>query len=144
MEKETQPEVSQNLRIALIVDSNITSKYVYDLACWAKEQNNLEVISLIIQKTQFSSPGKFHRGIQSLKKGGVLVLLEQVGYSILVKMESFLLKRNKTHKDHFNQHNLLDHVTEVIEVAPVISKSGFAYKYSAKDIKKFNNKNLMF
>lgn len=142
MEKDTQPEVDQKLRIALIVDSNITSKYVYDLACWAKKQNNLEVSSLIIQKTQFSSSRKFNRGIESLKKDGLLALLEQIGYTIIVKIESFLLKRHKTHKDHFNQYNLLDYVNEVIEVEPIISKSGFVYRYSAADIKKIEQQKL--
>ena len=142
MEKNAQQEVSENLRIALIVDSKISSKYVYDLACWAKKQNNLEVSSLIIQKTQFSSSGKFNRGIESLKKGGVLVLLEQIGYSILVKIESLLLKRNKTHKDHSMQYNLDDYVDEVIEVEPIISKSGFVYRYSANDIKRIKQQNL--
>ena len=70
MGNDTQQEVSQKLKIALIVDSNLCSKYVYDLVVWAKLQNNLEISSLIIQKTQFSSSGKFKRGIESLKKRG--------------------------------------------------------------------------
>ena len=142
MENDIQQEVSHNLRIALIVDSNISSKYVHDLACWAKKQSNLEVISLIIQKTQFSSSGKFNRGVKSLKKDGLFVLLEKIGYSILVKTESLFLKRNKVHKDHLHQYNLLDYVDEVIEVEPIISKSGFVYRYSANDIKKIKQQNL--
>ena len=142
MEKDTQQEVSQKLRIALIVDSNICSKYVYDLACWGKKQNNLEVSSLIVQKTQFSSSGKFKRGIETLKKRGVLVLLEQIGYSILMKIESLLLKRNKAHKDHFYQYNLFDYVEKVIEVEPIISKSGFVYRYSTNDLKKIKEQKL--
>ena len=142
MDKDTKQEVSQKLRIALIVDSNISSKYVYDLACWAKKQNNLEVSSLILQRTQFSSSGKFKRGIKFLKKRGALFLLEQIGYLILVKIENLLLKRNKTHKDHFNQYNLFDYVDEVIKVEPIISKSGFVHRYSDNDIKKIKQKKL--
>ena len=50
MTKDQQNQFDQKLKIALIVDSNISSKYVHDLACWAKKQGNLEVSSLIIQK----------------------------------------------------------------------------------------------
>ena len=135
-------DTQQKLKIALIVDSNISSKYVYELACWAQNQINLEITSLIIQKTWLSSSGKFKRGIESLRKKGILVLLDQIGYTFLVKLESLLLKRNKTHKDHFNQYNLFDHVDEVIKVEPIISKSGFVYRYSANDIKK--NKTAKF
>jgi hypothetical protein len=142
MEKDTQTKVSQNLRIALIVDSNFSSKYVYDLASWAKKQNNLEVISLIVQTTQFRSSGKFKRGVESLKRGGALGLLEQIGFSMLLKIESLLLKRNKTHEDHFCQYDLLNFVDEVIEVKPKISKSGFVYRYSANDIKKIEQLKL--
>jgi hypothetical protein len=138
----TQQNFSQKLRIALIVDSNISSKYVYDLACWAKEQNDLEVSSLIIQKTQFSSFGKYKRGIESLKKRGVACLLEQIGYSFLVKIEQVLLKRNLMHKDHFNQYNLFDYVNDIIDVEPIISKSGFVYRYSDNDIQNIKQKNI--
>ena len=71
MTEDKQQEYSRKLKIALIVDSNISSKYVYDLASWAKKQHNLEIISLIIQKTPLSSQGRFKRGINSLKKHGL-------------------------------------------------------------------------
>lgn len=137
MENDTTQESNQRLRIAFIVDSNICSKYVYDLASWAKKQSHLEVSSLIIQKSNSSSSsGKINRGIKSLKQNGLAVLLGQIGYSILIKIENLILKRNRTYKDHLNRYNLFDHVERAIEVEPVISSSGFVYKYSADDIKK--------
>ena len=60
-------KIENKLKIALIVDSNISSKYVYDLACWAKNQSNLEITSLIKQKLPFKSGGKLQQAINSLK-----------------------------------------------------------------------------
>ena len=51
MAKNRKPEQPQTkLRIALIVDSSVSSKYVYDLVTWEKRQSNLEISHLIIQK----------------------------------------------------------------------------------------------
>ena len=52
MHEQAQQEFSQKLKIALIVDSHISSKYVYDLACWAKKQKRIEISSLIIQNIE--------------------------------------------------------------------------------------------
>ena len=83
-------KIENKLKIALIVDSNISSKYVYDLACWAKNQGNLEITSLIIQKIPFKSGGKLQRAINSLKGEGIITLLEQIGHTLLLKIEKIL------------------------------------------------------
>ena len=142
MTKDQQNQFDQKLKIALIVDSNISSKYVHDLACWAKKQGNLEVSSLIIQKKKCYSSGKLKSTIIFLRKTGVTTLLDKIGHSFLVKIEKLLLKRNQIHKNHFNKYNLFDCVNEIIDVEPIISKSGFIYKYSDNDIKKIKQKNI--
>ena len=133
---------NQKLKIALIVDSNISSKYIYDLASWAAKQNNLEISSLIIQKTPLSSSGIFERGIHSLKKQGIKYLIEQIGYKCLIKLEKLLLKRNTKLKNHFDQYNLFDYVDDSIVVEPIISKSGFVYRYSDLNLQEIKQKNL--
>ena len=135
-------ERENKLKIALIVDSNISSKYVFDLACWAKNQSNLEINSLIIQKIPFKSDGKLRRGIEFLRKKGIKTFLEQIGYILLLKIDEILLSRNEMHKNHFKKQNLFDCVPEIIDVEPVISKSGFVFRYSDKDIQKIKQKNI--
>jgi len=130
------------LKIALIVDSNISLKYVHDLACWAKNQDNLEINSLIIQKIPFKSAGKLRHGIKSLKEKGIKNLLEQIGYKLLLKIDEILLSRNEIHKNHFKKQNLFDYVSEIIEVEPVISKSGYVYRYNDKEIQEIKQKAL--
>jgi hypothetical protein len=142
MTKDQQNQFDQKLKIALIVDSNISSKYVYDLACWAKKQGNLEVSSLIIQKKKCYSSGKLKSTIIFLRKTGVKNLLEKIGHAFLVKIEKLLLKRNQIHKNHFNKCDLFDCINEIIDVEPIISKSGFIYRYSDNDIQKIKQKNI--
>ena len=57
-----QNKHSQKLKIGLIVDSNYSSKYVYDLASWAKEQINLEVMTCpgIFRPNAFRDNGSFN------------------------------------------------------------------------------------
>ena len=135
-------KIENKLKIALIVDSNISSKYVYDLACWAKNQGNLEITSLIIQKIPFKSGGKLQRAINSLKGEGIITLLEQIGHTLLLKIEKILLSNNKISKDHFKEHNLYDYIDETIYVEPIISKSSFVYRYGDNDIEKIRQKNI--
>lgn len=141
MKKDTRQEKNQKLKIALIVDSNISSKYVYDLACWARKQKNLEIISLIVQKNNVNF-GKFKRGFLSLRNKGVLFLLEQISHAFLITTEKILLKKNKIHNNHFNKYNLFDCVDEVINVNPVVSKSGYVYTYSKTDIQNIKEKSI--
>jgi hypothetical protein len=142
---DAHARVSQNqakLKIALIVDSTFTSKYVYDLVIWSKKQPNLEISSLIIQKTSFRSLSKFKRGIKFLQKKGIATLVEQIGFYLLVRLESLLLKRYNIHRDHFHKYNLLDHITEIINVKPIISKSGYVFRYDDNVIKKVREYNF--
>ena len=43
------------LKIGLIVDSEIVSKYVFDLAKWGQQQEKLKITHLIIQKKNENS-----------------------------------------------------------------------------------------
>lgn len=138
-----QNKHSQKLKIGLIVDSNYSSKYVYDLASWAKEQMNLEVSLIIIQRTQNNlSRKKYKRVFQFLKKNGVINFIETLGFMMIHKIEIFFLKKIEKYKDHFEQFNLLEVVNKSIEVSPVISKSGFVFRYSNGDLEKIRSESL--
>ena len=89
-EESVMAHFDEKLKNALIVDSNISTKYVHDLACWAKKQDNLEVSSLIIQKKKSNSSGKLKSTIIFLRKTGVTTLLDKIGHSFLVKIEKLL------------------------------------------------------
>lgn len=137
MAKNRKPEQPQTkLRIALIVDSSVSSKYVYDLATWGKRQSNLEISHLIIQKIpQEAQKNIFSKIGNVLKKHGLVKIIELVLYRIIYIVESKRLK-NTQYKDHLSKFDLNEYVRDSISVQPIISKSGFVYRYEESDIDK--------
>jgi hypothetical protein len=140
--KKKESNSNRKLRIGLIVDSTIASKYIYEIASWAREHSNLEIGALIIQNIETQSLGALQRGIKSFKKNGLIYLLQQVGYTFLLKFENILLKRNSIHSDHFKQFNLLDCIDKTVFVKPLVSQSGFVYRYSSEDVQKIKDHNI--
>ena len=85
MAKNRKPEQPQKkLRIALIVDSSVSSKYVYDLVTWEKRQSNLEISHLIIQKIpQEAQKNIFCKIGNVLKKHDLIKVIELALYIII-------------------------------------------------------------
>jgi hypothetical protein len=90
MTNAQQAHKPEKLKIALIVDSQMASKYVYELADWGQNQDNLEVTHLIIQNTPSKEQNTIHKAFLILKKSGFLYLAQLVGYTIIKKVESLL------------------------------------------------------
>ena len=137
-----QQNTYNKLKIALIVDSTITSKYVYELAEWGQSQNDLEISHLVIQSLPSNKQSEIQKEFFSLKKNGLLYLTRLVGFSIIEKVESLLLKHTNKYKYHLDKYDLSNCVKNSISINPVISKSGFVYSYEDDDIQKIANLRL--
>jgi len=130
------------LKIALIVDSKIASKYVYELAEWGQNQNDLDVTHLLIQNIPSNKQSKIHKAFLLLKKKGFLHLAQLVGFTLIKKVESLPLKYTNTYKHHFTKYDLSNCVKNSISINPVVSKSGFVYRYEDDDIQKIRELGL--
>jgi hypothetical protein len=145
---DVRPERSKNkLKIALIVDSKFSSKYVCDLAEWGQQQNTLEVSHLIIQNIPSPPRKSFLRKIvEPLKKQGVIYLAQMIAHHIIYKavhaIESGKLKRSKNYSQHLSSCDLSKYVKAAIFVNPIISKSGFVYRYGDADIQEIRKLNF--
>ena len=137
-----QQNTHNKLKIALIVDSKITSKYVYELAEWGQNQNDLEVSHLVIQSLPSKKQSKIHKAFFLLKQNSLLNLAQLVGFALIEKIESQLLKYSNTYKNHLNKYNLSNCVKNSISIKPVTSKSGFVYRYEDDDIQKIKDLRL--
>jgi len=137
MANDTQLEQFQEkLRIALIVDSSMSSKYVHDLASWGQRQRNLEISHLITQKIpQETQKNTFSKIGNVLKKHGFIKIIELTLYKIIHIVESWRLK-NTQYKDHLSQFDLSECVKDSFSIQPIISKSGFVYRYKVSDVDK--------
>ena len=132
---------NSKLRIALLVDSKIDSKYVYELAEWGQSQKELEVTHLLIQNVP-SDQSKTRRAFFLIKKKRFLHLMRAAGFTLIEKVESLGLKHLEAFKNHVNKYDLSNCVKNIISINPIISKSGFVYRYEGEDIQKIRELNL--
>jgi hypothetical protein len=122
------------LKIGLLVDSERTSKYVYDLARWAATQPDLEISHLIIHAPDAVSSSRLQKVATSLRVRGAYHVLGRALFALIVRSERMLLRRSAVHRDHFASFPLHEVVRESIRVRPRLSKSGLAYRFSDEDV----------
>lgn len=133
---------SNPLKIGLLVDSTHASKYVFDLAEWGQNRSDLEISHLIIQELSPVGTGAFGKIAGSFKKYGLTASLEKMGFVLIQKIESLLLQRIKKYHPHFRTYDLTSCVKQTISIKPLISKSGFIYRYDDNEIQKIKKLGL--
>jgi hypothetical protein len=121
------------LRVGLIVDSQFASKYVYELAEWAKTQNDALVSHLIIQKADTA---------RRSKKKGFLQFIRLASFALITTFENFRISRSGHYKYHLKPFDLTEIVPESITITPITSKTGSVSRYSAEDIRKIRDLDL--
>ena len=122
------------LKVGLLVSSTFSDKYVYDLALWARDREDIEISHLIVHPRSRGS--KLGRLAKVLLEQGPLVVLSKILFRLIASLESLLLKWNGVHGDHYRIFDLRKFVDDVLVINPVVSKSGFVYRFSAEDVEK--------
>jgi hypothetical protein len=130
--------MKSQLSIGFIVDGEISSKYVHELAEWGQKQSDLAVCYLIIQKNINSNKnvGTLGKVIKLIKGNRVHSFLSHLSFTLISKMEFLLLKKIEIHKHYFEKFDLAAIVPKSVIIEPIISKSGFVHRYSDEDIDK--------
>ena len=131
--KNTQQEQHNKLRVALIVDSEISSTYDYDLANWGQTQDDLVISHLIIQKSERSLDSWSVRLLRFLVKRGIAKLLSIILWRLIYKFESKKLEKS-IYREHLKNHDLSKVIHNSIIINPIISKSGLVHRFSDEDI----------
>lgn len=129
------------LKVALIVDSKHTSKYVYDLAKWGREQPKISITHIIIQANTKSERWQLNQALYSLGRVSVADLINQAGWVILQKIDSLTLKSKKHYKKHYRTFDLSDLNLHQIKTHPTVSDNGFSYLYEKGDIDEIKKSN---
>lgn len=127
---------NQPLKVAVLIDKNLVSKYVYDICYFLKNNTNFE-LSLIIQENK-----KNYNNFKKIFSKDLLKLLSDFSFIILINIENLFLKRHKFHKDHFHKFDLFKLTNNFFYIKPIISNSNLIYTYSESDIKKISTKNF--
>jgi hypothetical protein len=144
------PRVERSrLRIGLLVDSAIASKYVHDFAKWAQVQQDLTVTHLILHVPNHTidRPRNFvAKLLKSIKQQGLRLTLSKVPskalFQLILNIERIVLSRDSRYKNHLDDFDLSTLVKDQIRVRPILSKSGFVYRFDTEDIRRLRTLNL--
>lgn len=129
------------LKVGLIVDFKLGSKYIHELARWGQGRSDVVISHLIIQNIEHVQIGFIARLYKSIKKNGFLHLVKVAGFALITKLESYILSKT-AYKDHGKKFDLGSVVPEALDVDPIVSKSGFVYRYNDRDIQRIKNLEL--
>lgn len=129
------------LKIGLLVDSDSSDKYVYELAEWGQSQDDLSISHFIIQQRESSNRGKFSGVIDIVKNKGLREALRIFLWSLIEKLESARIKKD-TFKDHLQTFDLSKVLPNSITISPNISASGLVHRFSDDDISRVRALNL--
>lgn len=128
------------LNIGLIVDSVYSDKYVYELALWAKSQANINISHLILHPRNTNSlPGKLW---DLILRRRLHHLPAKIAFRTILLVEKMLLKRSDSYRDHYKFFDLTKIIHRVVEIRPIVSRSGYVYRFSDEDIEKLKTLEL--
>lgn len=132
------------LKIGLIVDSNFSSPYNYEIASHFKNNPDVVVSHLIIQECPTPQAQSKLTRIKKLltSKKELIWLLERKLWGFINKLETYFLKKDPVYNNHLKSFNLNDHVANSLKITPQVSKSGFVYRYSEADVQKVKDLGL--
>lgn len=128
-------EIPSKLRIGLLVDGPFVSKYVYNFVLWASEQTNIEISHLIIHKDTSEAVSTLGKILKTLKREGLERTLARMMFRVVVTMESLILiRRNKSHREHFMSYDISHLVANSVTITPKVSRSGYVQRFSDDDV----------
>ena len=133
----------RRLRVALIVDDAPQRSICWDLIERSKKAKNYSIEFLVVQQTtiKVDSSSLVSRVFKHLRQRGLKSLAEKIGFLLIEETEKFRTLRNQKYKDFHRAYSLDDVEIEKIYVRPLVSKSGFVYRYADDDIQKIMSRN---
>src|SRR4029077_9103726 len=135
--------IMRRLRVALIVDDAPQRSVCWDLIERSKKAKNYSIEFLVVQQktTKVDSSSVVSRVFRHLRQHGLKSFTEKVGFLLIEKMEKFRTLRDQKYKDFYRSYSLDEVGIEKLYVRPLVSKSGFVYRYAEADIQKITSRN---
>jgi hypothetical protein len=125
--------ILSKLRIGVLVDSEYCSKYVKEFIEQINKTNLLEIEALLIQDIKIEK-NYLKRIKRAFKKKGFSYILGKILYLFVLELEKLNISNNKFFFDHYNLYRLPLKNNKIFKIKPMISTSGFIYRYDEKDI----------
>ena len=129
------------MKIGLIADNESVIKHDLELIKWLSNNPRIELSVLINQKIKNEGLWKLLKNFK-LKK-----FIRLFGFKCLSKLDSITLFKLKKYLKEYNYNfkgleNISDYFNKTINIKPIISKSGYVYRYKEEDIDNLKNNNL--
>jgi hypothetical protein len=133
----------RRLCVALIVDDAPQTGFCWDLIERSKKAKNYSIEFLVVQQktTKVNSGGFVSRVFRHLRQRGLKSLTERAGFLLIEKVEKFRALRDQKYKDFYRSYSLDEIEIEKLYVRPLVSKSGFVYRYANDDIQRITSRN---
>jgi hypothetical protein len=140
----------RRLRVGYILDNAPQSSIVWDLIERSKQAKHYSIELLLVQKTFRTESSRLGKLIIYLKRRGVKKFLERISFALIECLEKLIVKclekfkvlHDVKYSKFYKKHDLQEINIEKLYVNPVVSKSGFVYRYSEDDLAKIKEKNL--
>jgi len=120
------------LKIGLMLDGVYSDKYVHELALWGKSQSNINISHMILHPANGDSLLASPRDL--FIKRRLHRLPAKIIFRLILSVEKMLLKRSDFHKDHYSVFDLTKVVDHALEIKPIVSRSGYVYRFSDEDV----------
>ena len=132
----------RRLCVALIVDDAPQRSVYWDLIERSKKAKHYSIEFLVVQQktTKVDSRSFVSRVFRHLRQHGLKSLIEKIGFLSIEKVEKFRTLRDQKYKDFYRSYSLDEVEIEKLYVRPLVSKSGFVYRYAEEDIQKITSR----
>jgi hypothetical protein len=125
------------LRVGYILDDGEQSSDVHYLIEQSKPARFYSIELLVLQKTFQTKPRSFFSRVSDrLQRSGIKQLIQRAVFRWIERAEKLLVRRNKEHASFFRKYSLHDIDIPQLCVEPLVSKSGFVFRYSPEDLEK--------
>ena len=133
-------------KVGLILDDGKQSKQIFDLVRLSTSAENYEISHIIVQTTSKTNAKSlksvFRKFSYLIKKHSITTLISKITYRFLLSFEKIIVKKIPRYSSFFDLFDLNEISGSKIYVSPIISRSGFVYRYSSKDLNKIKLLNL--
>lgn len=121
-------------RVGFLVDGLNASKPVHDLIAWAATHSRIEAVALVVHAAPQISQGRWAKFLQLIRQTGLYTAVSRAVFAAVSAAERKLLLRSGPEAEHRRPHPIGHLVRQHLQIEPIISKSGFVYRFGPKDL----------
>jgi hypothetical protein len=130
----------RTLKIGLLLDNELTLKYVYDFAEWAQRQENIEITHLIVCRNNTESPLSWLA--DDFSDGGFTHAFSLLLFRSIIKIETAILNFSQEKTFALKRFDLRQIVSHSLHLEPAPENIGSSRFFSSFDVQRVRNLEL--